>query len=162
MRKYDRPAYSLEDYKELRAINRKAFALNPMGYIMSQRDWEDIFTISVKGKVYVMSNFVKGVKHLRNHYGCTIPISDENFDRIFASRHNLPTEIDYIVRGLHGYHHSVVDYISHNYCFRHVFYNDPEQKEVRKVFYPVIQAGKGVPKTVQKDIIDIINRGYSE
>ena len=57
MKLYDKPAYRLEDYKELRQFNRTAFALNPLDYIKLQYDWEYLFSICVKGNLYVINSF---------------------------------------------------------------------------------------------------------
>ena len=57
MKLYDKPAYRLDEYKELRQLNRTAFMLNPLDYVKLQSDWEDLFTINVKGNVYVLNSF---------------------------------------------------------------------------------------------------------
>lgn len=161
MKLYDKPAYRLDEYKELRQLNRTAFMLNPIDYIKLQSDWEDLFTICVKGNVYVLNSFYEGIRYMKSHYRECIP-ELQSFDSIFTLKHSLPEEIDYMFRRLSGPSHTVVDYMSHKYCFRHVYFDDPDKKEVHTVFYPYFPTDKPVPKKVQEEIMEVINNGYCE
>ena len=107
MKFYDKPAYKLEDYKKLRQLNRTAFMLNPLDYVKLQSDWEDLFTICVKGNVYVLNSFYEGIRYMKSHYRECIP-ELQSFDSIFTLKHSLPEEIDYMYRRLSGPSHTVV------------------------------------------------------
>lgn len=161
MKLYDKPAYRLEEYREIRKLNRTAFALNPLDYVKLQSNWEDIFTICVNGNVYVMYSFYEGINYIKYHYKECLP-KPQSFDSIFTLKHSLPEEIDYMYRRLNGHNHTVVDYMSHRYCFRHIYFDDPHKKEIHTVFYPYFPSDKPIPKKVQEEILEVINNGYCE
>lgn len=82
----DKPAYRLDEYKEIREANRRFFKIDPEHYIDKQNDWEDLYTISIRGTVYVMDDFFNGLRYIRKHYGQ--PVSKmSSFDLIFKTKH---------------------------------------------------------------------------
>ena len=155
----DKPAYRLDEYKEIREANRRFFKIDPEHYIDKQNDWEDLYTISIRGTVYVMDDFFNGLRYIRKHYGQ--PVSKmSSFDLIFKTKHGLPEEIDYMYRRFSNTYKTITDYISQSCCFTHVMVDEPKQIERRIVHYPVIDGA--VPDWLKGKILEIIDNGFSE
>lgn len=155
----DKPAYRLDEYKKIREANRRFFKVDPEHYIDKQNDWEDLYTISIRGTVYVMNEFFNGLGHIRKHY--KQPVSKMNsFDLIFKTKHGLPEEVDYMYRRFSNAYKTITDYISQSCCFTHIMVDEPKQIERRIVHYPVIDGT--VPDWLKNKILDIIDNGYSE
>lgn len=155
----DKPAYRLDEYKKIREANRRFFKVDPEHYIDKQNDWEDLYTISIRGTVYVMNEFFDGLRHIRKHY--KQPVSKMNsFDLIFKTKHGLPEEVDYMYRRFSNAYKTITDYISQSCCFTHIMVDEPKQIERRIVHYPVIDGT--VPDWLKNKILDIIDNGYSE
>lgn len=155
----DKPAYRLDEYKEIREANRMFFKADPEHYIDKQNDWEDLYTISIRGTVYVMDDFFNGLRHIRSYY--KQPVSKmSSFDLIFKTKHGLPEEVDYMYRRFSNAYKTVTDYISQSCCFTHVMVDEPKKIERRIVHYPVIDGS--IPEWLKDNIIDIIDNGYSE
>lgn len=155
----DKPAYRLDEYKEIREANRRFFKIDPEHYIDKQNDWEDLYTISIRGTVYVMDDFFNGLRHIRKHYGQPVP-KMSSFDLIFKTKHGLPEEIDYMYRRFSNAYKTVTDYISQTCCFSHVVVDEPEKMERRIVHYPVIDGT--IPLWLREKILSIIDNGYAE
>lgn len=155
----DKPAYRLDEYKKIREANRRFFKVDPEHYIDKQNDWEDLYTISIRGTVYVMNEFFNGLGHIRKHY--KQPVSKMNsFDLIFKTKHGLPEEVDYMYRRFSNAYKTVTDYISQSCCFTHIMIDEPKQIERRIVHYPVIDGS--IPDWLKDKILEIIDNGYSE
>ena len=155
----DKPAYRLDEYKEIRETNRRFFKIDPEHYIDKQNDWEDLYTISIRGTVYVMDDFFNGLRYIRKHY--SQPVSKmSSFDLIFKTKHGLPEEVDYMYRRFSNAYKTVTDYISQSCCFTHVMVDEPKQIERRIVHYPVIDGA--VPDWLKGKILEIIDNGFSE
>lgn len=155
----DKPAYRLDEYKEIREANRRFFKVDPEHYIDKQNDWEDLYTISIRETVYVMDDFFNGLRHIRSYY--KQPVSKmSSFDLIFKTKHGLPEEVDYMYRRFSNAYKTVTDYISQSCCFTHIMVDEPKQIERRIVHYPVIDGT--VPDWLKDKILDIIDNGYSE
>lgn len=92
---YNKPAYTLDEYMELRRKNREVCKLDPEFYGSKQVDFCASYEIEVDGIVYVFDNWNRGIAYLRKHFKLKL-VQYGSFKYVFLLGRRLPENIGYV------------------------------------------------------------------
>ena len=92
---YDKPAYSMEEYKKIRLHNREICKLDPEFYGSRQNDFCASYEMKVDGTAYVFDNWNKGISYLRKHFKAKLT-QYGSFKYVFLLGKRLPENIEYV------------------------------------------------------------------
>ena len=120
IRYYDKPAYSKEDYKALRAYNREVFWLDPEWYWSNQVDYEINYEAKIGGVVYYFNDFYNGIMWIKKHYKAPIR-KFFSFSEIYSLGYKLPKEIEYFVKYTSDDYRSKSQYVSKDNKFDYTY-----------------------------------------
>ena len=110
--------YSKSEYDIIRQNNREYVKLNPDKANENFQEFMVKYEISIKGEVYYLNHWIKGLKAIRKKYGVKI-FNFQSFSLLFSLKMSLPQDIDYVLATDESkYNEKVVyKYISHEACF---------------------------------------------
>lgn len=132
MHLYDKPAYTKEEYRQLRALNRECFKLDPEKYIQNQVDYDPCYEIGVEGNEYVLALFIKGIRYINREYKLRLP-QFPSYDEMYKLNFKLPAKIDFVVKYMVAVTHLKTQYVSHNIAFT---YSVGDEREQLIIHYP--------------------------
>lgn len=90
----DKPAYTKEEYKRIRASNREICRMFPEYYGSKQLEWSPTYEIKVDGVAYVFDVWNKGTLYIRKEFKPLLQKYD-TFKTMFVLGKRLPKNIDY-------------------------------------------------------------------
>lgn len=93
---YDKPAYSLKRYNEMRKINRECFRKNPIKYCENQNEWKPNYEIKIDDEVYLLNNWFDGIGYIKKEYGVNIKYTI-SFTLLYFLGNKMPKNIDYVL-----------------------------------------------------------------
>lgn len=110
--------YSKSDYDIIRQNNKEYVKINPDKANENFQEFMIKYEISIKGEVYYLTNWIKGLRAIRKKYGVKI-FNFQSFSLLFSLKMSLPQDIDYVLATDESkYNEKVVyKYISHEACF---------------------------------------------